>query len=156
MADIVLVSEKREAVGKNKVNKLRQQAIGVTVTLSNQEWNVFINERQQGNYEIARHGWVAEFNDPMSFLDMWLTGGGNNDAKYENPEYDKLIKEAKATADQGKRMELMHKAEDILIKDDGVVAPIYFYTSTDMLKPNVKGLYYVPLGFYFFGKTSGF
>lgn len=148
-------NDAHKAIGEALQN-MWQQVLGVTVTLSNQEWNVFINERQQGNYEIARHGWVADFNDPMSFLDMWLTGGGNNDAKYENPEYDKLIKEAKATADQGKRMELMHKAEDILIKDDGVVAPIYFYTSTDMLKPNVKGLYYVPLGFYFFGKTSGF
>ena len=148
-------NDAHKAIGEALQN-MWQQVLGVTVTLSNQEWNVFINERQQGNYEIARHGWVADFNDPMSFLDMWLTGGGNNDAKYENPEYDKLIKEAKATADQTKRMELMHKAEDILIKDDGVVAPIYFYTSTDMLKPNVKGLYYVPLGFYFFGKTSGF
>lgn len=148
-------SESHKAIGEALQN-MWQQVLGVNVTLSNQEWNVFVNERREGNYEIARHGWVADYNDPMSFLDMWLTGVGNNDAKYENPEYDKLIKEAKATTDQAKRMELMHKAEEMAIKDDAILAPLYFYTSTDMVKPNVKGVYYSPLGFYFFGKTSGF
>lgn len=132
-----------------------QEKLGVTVNLHNQEWNVFINDRKQGNYSIARHGWVADYNDPMSFLDMFLTGGGNNDAKYENPSYDALIQAAKAEKDPEKRMQTMHDAEKMLIADDNVVAPLYFYTSKRMIQDGEKGLYYTPLGFYFFGNMTG-
>lgn len=133
-----------------------QENLGVQVNLQNQDWNVFLKERKEGNYNIARHGWIADYNDPMSFIDMWLTGGGNNDAQYKNEEFDKYVKAAKATADQKERMENMHKAEDILIKDDSVVAPIYFYVNPYMMKPNIKGMYYTPLGYFFFKSATGF
>lgn len=133
-----------------------QEKLGVKVNLQNQDWNVFLKERKEGNYNIARHGWIADYNDPMSFIDMWLTGGGNNDAQYKNPEFDKLVKAAKATSDQDERMKNMHKAEDILIGQDNVVAPIYFYKNPYMIKPNIKGLYYTPLGYFFFKGTEGF
>ena len=133
-----------------------QEKLGVQVNLQNQDWNVFIKERKEGNFNIARHGWIADYNDPMSFIDMWLTGGGNNDAHYSNPEYDKFVKAAKATSDQDERMKNMHKAEDILIGQDNVLAPLYFYKNPYMIKPNIKGLYYTPLGYYFFKGTEGF
>ena len=128
--------------------------LGVKVTLNNQEWAVFLQTRKDGNYSIARNGWIADYNDPMSFLDMWLTGGGNNDAQYSNPEYDALIDAAKATSVPKERMEAFHKAEDILIKDDAVLAPVYFYTQPYMLADDIEGMYYTPLGYFFFGYTS--
>ena len=133
-----------------------QEKLGVQVSLQNQDWNVFLKERKEGNYNIARHGWIADYNDPMSFIDMWLTDGGNNDAQYSNPEFDKFVKAAKATSDQNERMENMHKAEDILIGEDNVVAPLYFYTNSYMIKPNIKGMYYTPLGYFFFKSAEGF
>ena len=133
-----------------------QEKLGVQVSLQNQDWNVFLKERKEGNYNIARHGWIADYNDPMSFIDMWLTGGGNNDAQYSNPEFDKFVKAAKATSDQDERMENMHKAEDILIGEDNVVAPLYFYTNSYMIKPNINGVYYTPLGYFFFKSAEGF
>ena len=133
-----------------------QEKLGVQVTLQNQDWNVFLTERKQGNFSIARSGWIADYNDPMSFIDMWMTGGGNNDAQYKNPKYDEFVKAAKATSDQAERMENMHKAEDILVGEDAVVAPIYFYTNSYMMKPNVQGLYYTPLGYFFFKGLTGF
>ncbi|WP_300409616.1 peptide ABC transporter substrate-binding protein [Lagierella sp.] len=148
-------SENHKAIAEALQN-MWQEKLGVQVTLQNQDWNVFLNERKQGNYDIARHGWIADYNDPMSFIDMWMTGGGNNDAQYKNDEYDKLVKEAKATSDQKVRMENMHKAEDILIGDDAVVAPLYFYNNSYMIKPNIKGMYYTPLGYFFFKSTTGF
>ncbi len=148
-------SENHKAIAEGLQN-MWQEKLGVQVTLQNQDWNVFLNERKQGNYDIARHGWIADYNDPMSFIDMWMTGGGNNDAQYKNPEFDKLVKEAKATSDQKVRMENMHKAEDILIGDDAVVAPLYFYNNSYMIKPNIKGMYYTPLGYFFFKSTTGF
>ena len=133
-----------------------QEKLGVQVTLQNQDWNVFLTERKQGNFSIARSGWIADYNDPMSFIDMWMTGGGNNDAQYKNPKYDEFVKAAKATSDQAERMENMHKAEDILVGEDAVVAPVYFYTNSYMMKPNVQGLYYTPLGYFFFKGLTGF
>ena len=132
-----------------------QEKLGVKVNLQNQDWKVFINDRKEGNYSIARHGWVGDYNDPMTFIDMFITGGGNNDAKYSNPAYDALVKAAKAETDTAKRMQLLHDAEKILIEDDNVVAPLYFYTSKHMIKDGVKGLYYTPLGYYFFDNMSG-
>ena len=131
-----------------------QTELGVTVNLSNQDWNVFLKSRKDGDFQIARNGWVADYNDPCSFLDMWYTGGGNNDAQYSNPEYDALIDAAKATSDQTERMAAFHKAEDLLIGQDSVLAPIYFYTNPYMLSDNISGMYYTPLGYFFFGYTQ--
>ena len=131
-----------------------QTELGVTVNLSNQDWNVFLKSRKDGDFQIARNGWIADYNDPCSFLDMWYTGGGNNDAQYSNPEYDALIDAAKATSDQTERMAAFHKAEDLLIGQDSVLAPIYFYTTPYMLSDNISGMYYTPLGYFFFGYTQ--
>lgn len=127
-----------------------QTQLGVTVQLDNQEWATFLQTRKDGDYSIARNGWIADYNDPMSFLDMWLTGGGNNDAQYSNADYDALIQQAKASADPAERMDLMHQAEDILVGQDWVVNPLYFYTQKYMLADGIQGMYYTPLGYFFF------
>ncbi len=127
-----------------------QNELGVQVNLANQDWGVFLETRKKGDYEIARHGWIADYNDPISFLDMWVTGGGNNDAQYKNPAYDALIRTAKSSPDANVRMKAMHDAEDILM-GEAVVAPVYFYTNPYMVQPDLKGWYYTPLGYSFFG-----
>lgn len=141
-------SESHKAIGE-ALQQMWQTELGVTVNLVNQEWNTFLQTRKEGNYSIARNGWIADYNDPMSFLDMWMTGGGNNDAQYSNAKYDDLIKQAKATNDPAERMKLMHEAEDILMGEDVVHAAIYFYTNKNMSQ-GFKGMYYTPLGYYFF------
>ena len=145
--------DKHKAIAEALQN-MWQEVLGVTVTLSNQDWNVFLESRKQGDYQIARNGWIADYNDPCSFLDMWYTGGGNNDAQYSNPEYDAQIDPSKATSNQEERMAAFHAAEDILIEQDSVLAPIYFYTQLYMLADDIQGMYYTPLGYFFFGYTS--
>lgn len=131
-----------------------QEQLGVTVNLNNQDWNVFLENRKEGNYQISRNGWIADYNDPCSFLDMWYTDGGNNDAQYSNPDYDAKIDAAKETSVQEERMAAFHEAEDILMEQDSVLAPIYFYTQKYMLADDIEGMYYTPLGYFFFGYTS--
>ena len=126
--------------------------IGVNVELTNQEWKVFLNTRQEGGYEIARHGWSGDYVDPMTFLDLWVTGGGNNDAGYSNPEYDKLVAEAKKEADVDKRWEIMKQAEDIVMNDMPII-PLYYYTKVKGAKPEVKGVRVSTLGHVFFDKA---
>ena len=119
--------------------------IGVNVELTNQEWAVFLNTRQQGDYQISRHGWIGDYVDPMTFLDMWVTGGGNNDCGFSNAEYDKLVSDAKVETDAAKRIEMLRKAEDILM-DEMPIFPIYYYTTVMAWNDNVKGVQVSTLG----------
>ena len=123
--------------------------IGVNVELTNQEWAVFLNTRQQGDYQISRHGWIGDYVDPMTFLDMWVTGGGNNDCGFSNAEYDKLISDAKVETDAAKRTEMLRKAEDILMNEMPII-PIYYYTNVRAWNDNVKGIQCSTLGKIYF------
>ena len=142
-------SDAHKAVGEALQN-MWETELGVKVTLNNQEWNTFLQTRKDGDYSIARNGWIADYNDPMCFLDMWLTGGGNNDAQYTNAEYDELIQKAKKSTDPAERMSLMHQAEDIIIGQDWALNPLYFYTQKYMISDRVGGMFYTPLGYFFF------
>lgn len=142
-------SDAHKAVAEALQN-MWETELGVKVTLNNQEWAVFLQTRKDGNYSIARNGWIADYNDPMAFLDMWLTGGGNNDAQYANADYDAKIQEAKNTTDPAARMKLMHEAENIIMGQDWALNPLYFYTQKYMLSDRVGGMFYTPLGYFFF------
>lgn len=142
-------ADNHRAIGEALQN-MWQEELGVTVTLTNQDWGVFLDNRKEGNYSIARNGWIADYNDPISFLDMWVTGGGNNDAQYSNPEYDALIAKAKKSSDPAERFKALHDAEDLVLGKDYFGAPIYFYTMPYMMSEKVEGMYYTPLGYFFF------
>lgn len=142
-------SDNHRAIGE-ALQQQWEQGLGVKVTLKNQDWSVFLETRKQGDYQIARNGWINDYNDPMGFLDMWLTGGGNNDAQYSNANYDSLIQTALSTSDPAERMDAMHKAEDQIMGEDWALGPIYFYTQKYMMKDNIDGVFYTPLGFFFF------
>ncbi len=120
------------------VQEMWKKNLGVSITLTNQEWKVFLDNRHKGFYQIARHGWIGDYADPMTFIDMFMSDSGNNDAQYKNPAYDKLVKVAKLSNDPAERMTAMHDAEKILF-EDAVIAPVYFYTRLMMVKPNIKG-----------------
>ena len=152
-------------------------SVGITVNLVNQEWNTFLNTRKEGGYTIARNGWLADYNDPISFLDMWITESGNNDVQFgkdahadiamynldltdlgydvkvENgtwaETYDVLIGLVKTCTDTATRYELMHRAEDLLMST-GCITPLYFYTDIYMLDDNVEGYFSNPLGYKYF------
>ena len=136
-----------QAIGEALQNMWK--AIGVNVTLVSQEWGTFLNTRKNGEYFIARNGWLGDYNDPISFLDMWVTGGGNNDAQYSNAEYDALIKQVKESSDPAERITLMHKAEDIIFKD-WMLCPIYYYVDLFLLSDTIDGFWSSPLGFKYF------
>jgi oligopeptide transport system substrate-binding protein len=127
--------------------------LGVEVTIASQEWATFLNTRKNGDYQIARNGWLGDYNDPISFLDMWITGSGNNDAHWSNPEYDKLIAEVKASSDPVERFEKMHKAEDIIFAES-MLAPIYYYVDLYLMSTKLQNAYSSPLGYKYFMYAS--
>lgn len=131
------------------VQNMWKENLGVNVTISSQDWNVFLETRKQGDFQVARDGWLGDYNDPVSFIDIWVTGGGNNNAQWSNKEYDKIVSEIKSTTDEKERYAKMHEAEDILAKDMPII-PIYFYTDLYLISDKLEGMYTSPLGYKYF------
>ena len=90
------------------------------------------------NFQICRAAWIGDYVDANTFLDMFVTGGGNNDTGWSNAEYDRLVKEAGRTSDVAKRLEIFQRVEEILMQEAPII-PLYFYTRVHLLHPSVKG-----------------
>lgn len=156
------------------------KAGGINISLQNQEWNTFLETRKNGDYAIARNGWVADYNDPICFLDMWTTASGNNDVQFGKGDhaklamynldltkfggkkiengtwaetYDVLISMIKSCTKDEDRYEMMHMAEDMLM-DTGCIVPLYYYTDLYMINKSVEGFYSNPLGYKYFMNTK--
>ncbi len=168
-------NDNNQAIGEYIQGAL--SVLGINVELTNQEWNTFLNTRKEGDYTVARNGWLADYNYPISFLDMWTTVSGNNDVQYGKgahkdlamydmdltaygldikvedgtwaETYDVLIHEIKTSNDTELRFELMHLAEDMLMAT-GCLTPIYYYTDVFMIDDSVQGFYCNPLGYKYF------
>lgn len=121
------------------VQEMWKKDLGVNVELDNSEWNVYIDKLHNLDYQIGRMGWLADYNDPITFLELFKDkDGGNNDTGWESAEYKKLLNESQTETDSNKRIELLKKAEKIFM-DDMPVAPIYFYTIPWVQDENLKG-----------------
>lgn len=117
-----------------------KKEFGIDVKLENKEWKVFIEDLHQGNFQIARMGWLADYNDPLTFLDLFKEkDGGNNDTRWENPKYKEALNLSAVEADREKRTKLLAQAEQILMEDMPIL-PIYFYTDSWVKKENIKGV----------------
>lgn len=114
--------------------------LGVPITLMNQDWKVYLESQTNLDYEICRAGWIGDYPDPNTFLDMFVTDGGNNKTGWSNKEYDRLIEKAAATANQSKRYEFFQQAEKVLC-DEAPIAPVYTYTKVFLISPKVKNWY---------------
>ena len=120
--------------------------LGIKATLRPEEWKVYQESQQKLDYDVARAAWVGDYMDPMTFLDMFVKDGGNNQTGWSNPQYDALIAGAKKNADTKTRMQQLHDAEKILMTEMPVM-PINFYLSKYTAKPYVKNVIHSPLGF---------
>ncbi|WP_424766589.1 peptide ABC transporter substrate-binding protein [Paenibacillus sp. sgz302251] len=117
-----------------------RQNLGIEVSIENQEFPVLLKNRTDMNYQMQRAGWGADYNDPMTYMDMFVTNGGQNKTGFASAEYDELIKKAYATDDQKERIEAMTRAEQILMEEMPIM-PIYYYSSVYMLKPGFKNIF---------------
>lgn len=130
-----LESHKKVAIAAASI--LKQNA-GVNMQLENQEWKTFLDSRQQGNYQAARAGWCADYNEPTTFLNTMLSNSSNNTAHYKSDEFDQVIKEAVSAKTIEERTKAYQKAEQILDKDSAII-PIYYYVNSRLVKPYVGG-----------------
>lgn len=110
----------------------------VQVELQNQEWKTFLEARNQGNFDVARAGWQGEYNNPTAFQNNFLANSSNNDAKFNHPEFDKLIEQSYHAKTEEERSEIYAQAEKAFIEQYPIV-PVYNYVNVRLVKPYVKG-----------------
>lgn len=135
------------------IQSMLKEALNINMTISTQEWAVLIQTRRDGNFEMARQGWVGGYNHPMAFLSLVKTGYVLNEGRYSNPEYDKQIDLALKSKDAKDRSAALHKAEDIAMNDTAVI-PIFYYTTTVMQRPELTNVMYDIFGMHSFKKAS--
>lgn len=121
--------------------------LGITLTINKMEWSSFTPARRAGEYDVARNGWVMDYNDPSNMLDLFCTSNGNNDGKYSNPDFDAAI-DASRVADSAEHFAQLHKAEDILMEDMGCL-PIAYYNDYWLQSPTLKGTWHSPYGYWY-------
>ncbi len=120
------------------IQQMWKQALNIDITLQNQEWKVFLDNERIMNFQITRASWIGDYIDPNTFLDMFLTDGGNNKSGWSNPHYDEMIAKAANTPDQQQRYELFQQAEEILMNEVPII-PVYTYSRVYLQSPEVKG-----------------
>ncbi|MCB1702273.1 MAG: peptide ABC transporter substrate-binding protein [Halioglobus sp.] len=122
------------------LQQMWKDVLNIEVTLTNQEWKVYLDSITQMNFEIARRGWIGDYVDPNNFLDLFLTGGGNNNTGFASPEYDDLVlRKAPQATTKEERFRIFYEAETLLMEQMPII-PIYTYTSKHLIQPSVKGL----------------
>lgn len=119
------------------IQQMWKRALNINVNIQNQDWKVFLATLRTGDYEVARSGWVGDYYDPNTFLDLFVTDGGNNKTGWSNPRYDELIALAANTVDEEQRLEYFQEAETLLVEEVPII-PIYTYATNSLVHPSVK------------------
>lgn len=115
-----------------------KEHLGIEVELENREWKTYLKTVNGGDYDVARGGWIGDYLDPTTFLDLWITDGGNNNTNWSSPEYDQLLLDAGQEADPERRAAMLMQAEDIL-NDEMPFIPIYWYVWSELAQTDVQG-----------------
>lgn len=144
---LIYDSENSSTIGQYIKNQLEKHLEGLTITIKQQPFQQKMVLEKNLDYDISFSGWGPDYADPMTFLDMFVTGSGNNLMNYSNREYDRLIRSGKINLQNlEERWDNLHKAERILLEEDAAIAPMYQGGSAYLLRPNIKNLIIHPFG----------
>ena len=123
------------------VQQMWKDELGIDVSITNQEWKVYLNTVSQGEFQVARRGWIGDYVDANNFLDLFLANGGNNNTGYANAEFDDIIlNQAPKAASREERYQLFFQAETMMMQEMPII-PFYTYTSKRLIHPSVSGIY---------------
>lgn len=129
--------------------------LGLTMTVNIQEWKTVTADRRSGNFDVARNGWVYDWDDPSNMINLLETNNGNNDGKYSSPKFDSLVDQARKATKVEEHYDLLHQAEQVLL-DDAAMAPIAYYNDFWLQKPELKDTWHSPYGYWYlmYGKIE--
>lgn len=123
--------------------------IGITLEVEIVEWSSFTPMRRNGEYEIARNGWVGDYADPSNMLDLLYSTNGNNDGKFNNADYDAAMDLARSTVDPEERSAALHEAEDIMMNEYACI-PLAYYNDFWLQSPKIEGAWHSAYGYWHF------
>lgn len=125
-----------------EIQQMWQEELGIKMELRQMEKKVYLTTQSSLDYDVSRSSWIGDYNDPNTFLDLFLSNNGNNRTGWKNAQYDAFMAEANLQTDLDKRAELLRKAETILVRDEPPIIPIYFYVGFNYWHPeNIAGVY---------------
>lgn len=140
-------------VGYHKVvAEYLQQAwaeLGIDLQVDIVEWASFTPMRRNGDYDVARNGWVGDYSDPSNMLDLFYSTNGNNDGKFNNADYDAAIELSRTTLDAAERSTALHNAEDVLMEEAGCI-PVAYYNDFWLQSDKITGSWHSPYGYWYF------
>lgn len=153
-------SESHKAIAE-AIQEMWKKNLNINVKLTNQEWKVFLSTKNEGNFEIGRAGWIGDYIDPATFLEVTASFSGNNDTQWDwkkhpkvaasNKQYDDFLEKAKMTSGV-ERDTALYNAEKLLMKE-AVIMPIYYYTGLSLIRKKVKNWYTDATGKWYYGAT---
>lgn len=135
---LLIASRETAATLATAVQAMWRDHLGVEVEIENKEWTAYIVATQEKNYDIVAGGWIGDYIDPLTFLEMWTPGNGNNNTGWDSPEFMAKIEESFEITDTTGRFEILREAEEIFL-EDAPVAPIAWWGKNYLLHPSVKG-----------------
>ena len=122
--------------------------LGINLQVNIVEWSSFTPMRRNGEYDIARNGWVGDYSDASNMLDLLYSTNGNNDGKYNNPDYDAAMELSRTTTDAAERSQALHTAEDILMEDAACI-PVAYYNDFWLQSPKLTGSWHSATGYWY-------
>lgn len=126
-----------------ELQQMWKKELGVTVELKQTEWKVFLAQQTALEYDLSRSSWVADYNDPNTFLDVFLSHSGNNRTGWKNPRYDALLRQAYAQANAQGYARFMREAETLLVQDDAPIIPLFFYKGVNIFdRQKIDGIHF--------------
>lgn len=126
-----------------------KENLGINMDIKIVEWASFTPTRRAGDFQVARNGWVYDYDDPSNMLNLLKSTSGNNDGKYNNPALDKILDEANSTADKAEHYAKLHEAENMILEDAAMI-PVAYYNDFYLQNPKLKGSWHSPYGYWFF------
>ena len=121
--------------------------LGITMNIDIVDWSSFTPKRRAGEYEMARNGWVMDYNDASNMIELFTSTNGNNDGKYNNPAFDKAMNDSKV-ADKTAHFAALHEAEKIVSEDYGFI-PVAYYNDFWLQSTSLKGTWHSPYGYWY-------
>lgn len=123
--------------------------LGIDLQVDIVEWASFTPMRRNGDFDVARNGWVGDYSDPSNMLDLFYSTNGNNDGKFNNADYDAAINLSRTTLDPTERSQALHDAEDILMEETGCI-PVAYYNDFWLQSDKITGSWHSPYGYWYF------
>ena len=123
--------------------------LGIDLQVNIVEWSSFTPMRRNGEYMVARNGWVGDYSDPSNMLDLFCTGNGNNDGKFSNADFDAAMEKAASTMDTAERSAALHQAEDVLMEQVGCI-PVAYYNDFWLQSEKITGIWHSAYGYWYF------